>query len=84
MGKRPATWPRPTPAGPRFPLAPLLEAAGTDALTTLAARCDVGRRQLNNWQRHGLGVDTADRAATAVGLHPSTIWPDWWAVTVDA
>ena len=29
--------------------------------------------------RTSLRLDTADRVAVALGLHPSQLWPDWFA-----
>lgn len=82
MGSRPY-WPRPAPSGPRFPLAPLLAAVGDDDHTRLAALVGVTDRQVRRAVVDGLNPITADRWAVANGLHPSTVWSNWWTVTVD-
>lgn len=67
-----------------FDLAPLLELAAVDNLTTLGRIVGVTDRQVRRWQSDGMPASVADRAATALGRHPATVWPDWWAVTLDA
>lgn len=44
----------------------------------LADSLAVGRREVSRWRRDGLTITAADRAATALGEHPSAVWPDWW------
>jgi hypothetical protein len=40
----------------------------------------VHTRQVQRWvEEGGLTELQADRAACAIRLHPSLIWPDWWA-----
>lgn len=66
-----------------FPFAPLREAAGIATLAGLARCISVDDAQLHRWRRDGLTVMHADRAAVALGLHPSEIWPTWWTVPID-
>jgi len=38
-------------------------------------------RQIHRWRIQGLNWIAADRAATAVGKHPSELWGrDWWLI----
>lgn len=47
----------------------------------LAEQLGVSIRCVARWKVAGLTVKTADRAATALGLHPCHIWGDaWWAL----
>lgn len=36
------------------------------------------RTSVYRWARTGMRRDCAERAASALGLHPANIWPDWW------
>lgn len=38
---------------------------------------------VQSWARRGLAEWKADQAATALGVHPSVIWPDAWAVLTE-
>lgn len=38
------------------------------------------RSNVHRWRRRGLTLDSADRCATALGLHPANVWPEWWEV----
>ena len=40
----------------------------------------VERHVVRRWQRKGLTVWEADRAAVAAGVHPANLWPEWWAL----
>jgi hypothetical protein len=51
-------------------------------LTTLAELLDVQLRQVNRWKIAGLRVVEAEDAATALGMHPFTIWGDEWLYAV--
>ena len=39
----------------------------------------VSRRNLIRWAFEGIPELAADRAATTLGMHPSHLWPEWWA-----
>jgi hypothetical protein len=52
-------------------------------------RADIGREALverigsslsavSRYIETGFDWDHADRFATAIGVHPSTLWPGWW------
>lgn len=63
--------------GPRWPLQPLLDAAGMGA-TELAQTAGFSRRSGHRWAAAGdLDDHLADLLATRVGLHPVLVWPDW-------
>lgn len=75
----------------RYPLQPLLDAFGTvntragarnmevDCTTAaLAEMMGVSPRAIHRWRAEGLSELTADRAAVTLGLHPASIWPEWW------
>jgi lambda repressor-like predicted transcriptional regulator len=66
--------------GPRiyWPIQDLFEAAGTDQFTELSIRTGVPARTLHRSSDRGLTDNTADRAAIGLGLHPYTIWPQWF------
>lgn len=34
---------------------------------------------LYRWRRQDLSEERADRIATALGVHPSMLWSEWWA-----
>lgn len=38
---------------------------------------------VHRWKREGLTFYAADKAAIAIGHHPSTIWPDWESRGID-
>lgn len=40
----------------------------------------ISRDVVRRWDREGLTPHAADRAATALGLHPLEIWPDFHEV----
>jgi len=61
----------------RWPLAPLLDAAGHPPITVLASRVGVAARTVWRWRHNGLTDQQADRAAIALGYHPLNIWTDW-------
>ncbi len=69
----------------RFPFAPLQALVqrryGMDVSPAFVAEVfDVSTRTLIRWKQNGLMFQSADRAAVAVGLHPSLVWPEWWSV----
>lgn len=65
-----------------WPLAPLLELAGWPARTvaSIAERAGVPARSLGRLLEVGATDAQADNLATALGFHPSQVWPDWFAV----
>ena len=46
----------------------------------LSKAVGVERHVVRRWQRKGLTVWEADRAAVAAGVHPANVWPEWWAL----
>lgn len=78
-----------TERGRRFPFDPVIELlAGrgepdkyTGELTDRAMSVMLGvhHKSVTRWRQKGLSVRTADRIACALGRHPITIWPDFWA-----
>jgi hypothetical protein len=76
----------------RFPFAPLEEVALREVsvlnvrngiegpILAIATRVGVNRRSVFRWRKAGLDYRAADRAACALGLHPSAVWPEWWEV----
>lgn len=62
----------------RWPLQPLFEAAGTSDYTELAYLTGFTARTIHRWTAAGISDNNADRAAIALGLHPYTIWPEWF------
>jgi lambda repressor-like predicted transcriptional regulator len=61
----------------RFPLRPLLAAAGAETVTELARRTGVHRDVLYRYGTQGVPEPRTDRLACAVGLNPVEVWPDW-------
>lgn len=45
---------------------------------TLAELTGYNRRTLVRWRREGIPLEDADRIAVALGLHPASIWSEWW------
>ena len=62
----------------RWPLQPLFEAAGTTEYLQLAVLTGFPARTIHRWAHAGLRDIQADRAAVALGKHPSSIWVDWF------
>lgn len=63
-----------------FDPAPLLAQLRTGAGTReTAKRLDVSRETVRLWRLGGrrMQARTADVVALRLGLHPSTLWPDW-------
>lgn len=60
--------PSPTVGGRRAPITDVRRVA--DVL-------GVNRRAVYRWQTAGLTIEAADRMATALGLHPLEVWPDF-------
>ena len=62
----------------RWSYTSLERAAGTTSKAALARAIGVADRTVFRWQRRGLSDCQADRAACALGLHPSNVWPEWF------
>lgn len=39
------------------------------------------RAQVGKWRQRGVTLDSADRIAVALGLHPVEVWPGWYRLT---
>jgi hypothetical protein len=79
----------------RYPLAPLAKALHIElgetlhggqqpgdepaGLHALAEAVHVSISTAQRFRRFGLTERAADRLATAAGMHPSSLWPSWWA-----
>ena len=63
-----------------WPIQALFEAADLDygRYTELSIRTGIPARTLHRSTDRGLTDNTADRAACGIGLHPYTIWPEWF------
>lgn len=85
----PAPKPRP------FPLEPLYELAFARCRPTnerlngivypndVAEQLGIKREMLRRWRESGLRDVDADRAATALGLHPMHVWPELWLAVAE-
>lgn len=76
----------------RFPIEPLADAAGItlgqigghqpddhpSGIARLAELIGVKPRWARHLRHQGITEEQADKAATALGLHPITIWPAEW------
>lgn len=80
----------------RYPLHPLAEALRIELTTAergngiephglpaLADRLHTDERHLRRALHHGLTDRQADRYATRIGMHPASIWPEWWDAAGD-
>ena len=61
----------------RWPLAPLLEAAG-GTRDSLRERCGASGSDIAVAARNGVTDRQADTWATRLGCHPGEIWGDWF------
>lgn len=76
-------------AGPRrrYPLEPLLRlitplwaSSGDEHRQgALAGVLGIDRTTVYRWNRLGVPECHADRVAIALGRHPGSVWPEWWA-----
>lgn len=64
----------------RFPVAPALVLAPSKR--ALAKRAGLSYNTLVH--PAGLTLRSADRVATAVGMHPADLWPGWFAAVIAA
>jgi plasmid maintenance system antidote protein VapI len=62
----------------RLPLEPLVRRHGS--VSALARALGVERARAGAWWRRGVSIDTADRIAVSLGLHPVEVWPGWFAL----
>lgn len=78
----------------RYPITPIAHRLGItlhqpgnrhdphlDGYNALAQALHVSRATARRMVANGLTDLQADRAALAIGLHPSLLWPTWWADT---
>jgi len=49
----------------------------------VAAACNTHQSQVHRWKKEGLTFYAADKAAIAIGKHPSVIWPEWESAGID-
>lgn len=76
----------------RFPFEPLavfcaarwrpnseIAARCTDEVGKVAQVVGVDRRVVYRWRTRGIPYVTADEIGNRLGLHPGSIWPEWWA-----
>jgi plasmid maintenance system antidote protein VapI len=49
----------------------------------LARALGVHRTQACAWRRSGVPLDTADRIAVALGLHPAEVWTEWHSLGLE-
>ena len=62
----------------RWPLQPLFDATDTTEYKQLARLTGFPARTIHRWAHNGISDRNADRAAVALGKHPSNIWPNWF------
>lgn len=82
----------------RYPLQPLADALRIElhhpgrptdddqadsGLAALADRIGISHRQARRALHTGLTDRQADRFATRIGMHPASIWPQWWDAAGD-
>lgn len=60
-----------------FPLEALDDWLGRKDDAALAARLGMSRQRIAGWRQTGLTWGEADRVATQLGLHPSSLWTYW-------
>jgi len=48
----------------------------------LASLIGTGRSTIYKWRREGVTIETADRIAIGLGLHPSALWLEWYRLPV--
>jgi hypothetical protein len=52
-------------------------------LAALAIAVGITHRQARRCLHTGLTDRQADRYATRIGMHPASIWPEWWEAAGD-
>lgn len=65
----------------RFPLGPLLDAAGCTLRVQLARRLAVHNAQVYNGAEFGITAPVAAAWCHQLGIDPDTVWDDWWPPT---
>ena len=68
------------PADLRWPLAPLLAAAGAEHVTGLARMLNMSGTTMRRWRDEGIPDVCADECAVRIGAHPAEIWAGWLEV----
>ena len=64
---------------PRFDLGALMYDAGARNNNHLADMLGLPKRTVLRWaQEGGVPMRSAEDAALALGVHPATLWPDWY------
>lgn len=61
----------------RFDVTPVVALAGS--VRNLAESIGVTTGVVHKWAARGVDWCRADQVAIAIGRHPGTIWPEWWA-----
>jgi hypothetical protein len=56
---------------------------GIVAAPWLSTLLNADRRRVLRWRASGIPYWDADKVATALGVHPSKLWPDWWTIEPD-
>ncbi len=64
----------------RYPLEPLLEQMREPSQDVARRRLQIGGRTFARYLSEGVSEATADRLASRVGFHASSVWPDWFDV----
>ncbi len=62
-----------------YPVRPLLDAAGVASCAEFGRLVGVDPARLQHNAARGLTDLLADRLAVAAGLHPGSVWPEWFA-----
>lgn len=57
-----------------------VEHAAKVAAPWIASLLDVDRRRVLTWRQRGVSYFDADLIACRLGLHPASLWPNWWAL----
>lgn len=65
-----------------WPIQDLLRLVDPEADKALARRLGCSNVTLERWREVGLSDDMADKLAVRLGLHPGTVWPDWFDVAL--
>jgi hypothetical protein len=64
---------------PRFDLGALMYDAGAPSYRKLADALGLPHRTVQRWaQEGGVPMRSAEDAALALGVHPASLWPEWY------
>lgn len=66
----------------RLPLAPLMAAARVDTHGELGQIVRQPREMICRYAAHGVPMFAADRMACRIGMHPASVWPEWFDIDV--